>query len=393
MKRTSKTLALPFSLIALAISLSACGTRSESPAAGTDKADSTAQSAPKDEGIKLSAEEIRNAGIKLASLKQESIAASFTATATIQPNQDRYAQIAAPVEGRVVSISAALGETVKGGQTLAILDSVALGEATSARTSAQAALRIAESDFKRAEALHRDEIIATKDFLLARAQFERARAELRAAEDRVRLLGGEAGSSGRVSSRVSVKAPFSGTVVMRKASTGELASPASPLFAVADLSKVWIEASLPENLLSQVRPGARAQVTVTAYPGERFEGRVTLIASMFDKDSRTVPARIEVANRDGRLKPDMFASARIESEAAAHTGLFIPDEAVILLQGQPTVFVARGAAFEARAVDLGDKLNGRSAVKSGLRAGEQIAVSGAYALKAHLLKSQIGDES
>lgn len=396
MKQSLKSPVFYSSLIALALvlgSLSGCGKGQEASASTADKAQASTP-ASGEGGIRLSAEQMRTAGIKLGRLSAESVAASFTATATIQPNQDRYAQIAAPVEGRLVSIGASLGDRVKAGQALAELDSVALGEATSALTSARVSLRIAEADFRRAEALHRDEIIASKDLLRARAEFEKAGAEQRAAEDKVRLLGGNGSATGRVSSRVSVRAPFPSTVVMRKASVGELASPATALFALADLSTVWIEASLPENLLARVRPGDKAFVTVSAYPGERFEGRVTRIASMFDRQSRTVPARIEIANRDGRLKPDMFATALIESGSSSlRSGLFVPDEAVILLQGQSTVFVARGAAFEARAIELGDKVNGRSLVKSGLKAGEEIAVAGVYALKAQLLKSQIGDES
>jgi len=117
------------------------------------------------------------------------------------------------------------------------------------------------------------------------------------------------------------------------------------------------------------------------------------VAGMLEKDSRTVVARIEVDNKDGRLKPEMFATARIDAGTqAAREVIAVPDDAVVLLQGQPTVFVAKGEGFEPRPIDPGEKVGGRTVVKSGLVAGDELVVSGAYALKARLLKSQIGDE-
>ena len=313
-------------------------------------------------------------------------------TATIQPNADRFARVAAPVEGRIVSVATPLGAQVRAGQPLAQVESVALGEANAALSAARAAARIADADFKRAEALNADEIIAQKDYLRARAEHEKAAAELRAAEERVRVLGADPSAAGRSGARLTVVAPFAGTVVARKATVGELATPAEPMFAVADLSRVWIEANLTEAMLAHVRPGAQASISVEAYPGEVFEGKVSYVAGMLDKASRTVPARIELANKDGRLKPEMFAKARIEAGGAGEERLAVPDDAIILLQGQPTVFVAEGDGFAPRAVDLGEKRGGRTVVRSGVAAGEQLVVAGTYALKARLLKSQIGDE-
>jgi cobalt-zinc-cadmium efflux system membrane fusion protein len=123
---------------------------------------------------------------------------------------------------------------------------------------------------------------------------------------------------------------------------------------------------------------------------------VTYIASLLDKDSRTIPARIEVENKDGRLKPEMFASATIETSgtgtAAKREVLSVPDAAILLLQGQPTIFVEEHGGYEPRAIEPGEKLSGRTVIKSGVEAGEKVVTAGAYALKARLLKSQIGDE-
>ena len=317
-------------------------------------------------------------------------------TATIRPNQDRIARIAPRVEGRVASVLANLGDTVRGGQTVATLDSLSVGEASSALLQAQSTVRVAEADFKRAAALNAEEIIPQREYLRAKSEHEKAEAALRAAEDRLRLLGvSPKQAAGHVQSMFPVTAPFAGTVIEKKATVGALSNPSEPLFVVADLSKVWIEANLAEAMLTKVRVGARAIVTLDAYPGEHFEGRVTYVASVLEKESRTIPARIEVDNPDRRLKPEMFATATIESAATATPKaqvLTVPDAAIVLMQGQPNVFVFEHGGYEQRAIEPGAKLGGRTVIKSGLAAGEQVVSAGTYALKARVLKSQIGDE-
>jgi cobalt-zinc-cadmium efflux system membrane fusion protein len=159
---------------------------------------------------------------------------------------------------------------------------------------------------------------------------------------------------------------------------------------VADLSTLWIESDLFEKDLGKVKVGAQAAVTVSAYPGEVFKGQLTYISSTMDKETRTVKARVEVPNSDGRLKPEMFATVAIGSGGSTKA-LIVPEGAVLLLQGQPTVFVAESGGFEPRAVEVGERTQGYAVLKSGVAAGESMVVSGAYALKARLLKSQIGD--
>ena len=378
--------------------LAACG--GGRPADGKAPADATgatkAEGGKEPSGLKLSAVEAQRAGLKVETLAQQAVADTITVTATIRPNQDRLARVAPRVEGRIVQVNASLGAQVKAGQSLAVLDSLAIGEAQSALLHAQSSQRVAQADFKRAESLIADEIIPQRDFLRANAEVEKASAELRAAQDKLRLLGGSAKADGAANSTFALVSPLAGTVIQKKATVGELGTPSDPLFTVADLSRLWVEANLTEDNLAKVKVGSAATVSVTAYPGERFAGRVTYIASLLDKDTRTIPARIEVDNKDGRLKPEMFATATIDTTMGAagakREALSVPDAAILLLQGQPTVFVEEHGGYEARAIEPGEKLSGRTVIKSGVAAGEKVVTSGAYALKARLLKSQISDE-
>jgi len=384
-------------LLALALAGCGCGAKDGHAGEGDKHAEHAGEKKEgKDEHseaeaeLTLTSEEAARAGIKVEEVKPQALGETLTVTATIRPDADRLAHVAARIEGRITSVPAKLGDKVRAGQTLATLDSVAVGEAHAAFNEAQAELGIAEADFKRAESLNAEEIIPRKDYLRAKADRDKAAAALRAAADRLRLLGGSPNASGSAVSAFAVTAPFAGTVIEKKATLGELASPSEPLFSIADLSRVWIQADLPESALAKGRIGANAKVTVPAYPGEVFAGRVGHIGASLDKDTRTVAARIEVANADGRLKPEMFATATIEVAGDKREAISLPDAAIVLMDGKPTVFVYRQGAYEAVQVEPGERIGGRTVLKSGLMAGDQVVTSGTYALKARKLKSQLG---
>ncbi len=345
-----------------------------------------------EKGLKLSAEEIDTAGIKVAPLQEQEVNEQIAVTATIQANQDKLARVAPRVPGRVIKVMANLGDKVKQGQPLALIDSIEVGDAQSSYAQATSEHALAKANLDRAEKLYADQIIPQKNVLQARADFAKARAVLRAATDKRQALGINGNTSSSTGSSVfSVSAPFSGTIIEKKAVLGELAQSDKPLFSVADLSNVWIETNLYEKDFGKVKIGAPAAISLAAYPGETFKGKVTYISSVMDKDSRTVKARVDVPNEDGRLKLEMFATASLAT-TAAKKALLLPEQAVVLVQGQPTAFVQEAGGFEPRAVELGEKLRDQVVLKAGIKPGEKVVTSGAYALKAKMLKSQISAE-
>ncbi|HSW04578.1 efflux RND transporter periplasmic adaptor subunit [Aquabacterium sp.] len=387
--------------MALALAVAACG-KSAAKDEHADEGDKHAEHAGEKKAaghdehaegqpeLKLSREEAERAGIQLEEIKAQALGETVVVTATIHADQDRLVRVSPRIAGRILSAPAKLGDHVRAGQTLATMDSVEVGESHATWMQAQTELRIAEADFTRAESLNAEEIIPKKDFLRAQADRDKAAAAVRAAADRLRLMGGAPGATGNNVSRFSVIAPLAGTVIEKKVTLGELASPSEPMYAIADLSRVWIQAALPEAALAKVRVGAHAKVTVSAYPDQTFSGRVGHIGAMLDKDTRTVAARIELPNADGRLKPEMFATATIEAVGDKREAIALPDAAIVLLEGVPTVFVFEHGAYEARAVEPGERIAGRTLLKSGIQAGEQVVIAGAYALKARKLKSQLG---
>lgn len=379
--------------------LAGCGDRQQAPGSAAkeskqaepaSKAAGTAKQ--EEEGgekrLVLSADEIKKAGITLKNLKLEDRPEYVSVTATIQPNRNKLAYISPRIPGRIVKVGVEVGDAVRKGQVLAVLDSVELGEARSAYLQAASEEAVARAGFERAQRLHADNIIPEKDYLRARAEHEKAKASLRAASDKLRMVGVEPDKS--TGSVFPLVAPFAGSVIEKHAVLGALREPEEIVFTVADLSMLWVEADLAESDLAKVKNSALASVTVAAYPGEVFNGRLVYVSSVMDKATRTVKARIEVPNRDGRLKPEMFATATIYT-AFNDKVLLVPENAVLLVQGQATLFVAEDGGYEARPVEIGERRNGLAIIKSGVIAGENVVVSGAYALKARLLKSQIGD--
>lgn len=399
---TSYRWASASALILVALLMAGCGKGEQAKdsagaTTGTSRGPSTAAVASgsaghsTEPGLKLSAEELQAAGVKVAPLQEQDVNEQVVVTATIQANQDKLARIAPRVGGKVTKVMANLGDKVDQGQPLALIDSIEIGEAQSAYAQALAEHALAKASVERAEKLYADQIIPQKDYLRIRADFEKSKAVLRAANERRQVLGitGQIGSTTTGQSVFAVLAPFAGTIIEKQAVLGELGQSEKPLFSIADLSSVWIETNLYEKDLGKIKTGASAVVTTEAYPGETFKGRVTYISSVMDKESRTVRARVEVPNPDTKLKLEMFATAAIAATRISKA-LLLPDDAVVLVQGQPTAFVQDASGFEARAVDLGDKLNGKVVLKAGIRPGEKVVTSGAYALKAKMLKAQIG---
>ena len=409
MNRTLTTLALLLS-VGFAAGLAGCGKGGDkpSPLAESKKADrkeaerkaeptkteATAKKAGAEghaEGsaLKLSAQDQAAAGIRTARVVPEAIRAELTLSATIQPNRDRFARVAPRVPGRVIAVPAKAGDSVRAGQLLASVDSVEMGESTAAFQQASSQFAVAKADFDRAQRLYDEQVIPQKDFLRARGEHEKSRAALAASADKLRLMG-VTPTSGGAASTLPVSSPFAGTVIEKSAVIGDLASPDKPLFTVADLSTVWIEANVNERDLSRIQSGAEALVKVTAYPDEAFKGRVAYVSAVVDRESRSVKARIEVPNGDGRLKPEMFATAVVQGEQRG-MALAVPVKAVVLVDNNSTVYVRDADGFEPRVVELGDVLGERQVVKAGLKAGDEVVVEGAFTLKSMQQKSRIGE--
>lgn len=256
--------------------------------------------------------------------------------------------------------------------------------------------------------LYSPEIFAAhQDLIVAKRQVERmagspassreaAAAAQSAARERLRLLGVPDDALVRMESEevptraVTIRTPFAGTVIERMATEGAYVSTGTPLYRVANLNRLWVQLDAYESDLPRLSLGQRVIVTVDALPGEDFEGEVTFIEPTLDAKRRTAQVRVEVDNRDGHLRPGMFAEATVVTtpSSSEQSPLVVPDTAPLFTGRRAVVYVETKdgdrASYEARTVRLGPRLGHEYPVVAGLAEGERVVTRGAFAVDADL---------
>jgi cobalt-zinc-cadmium efflux system membrane fusion protein len=336
------------------------------------------------------------ANIKIEEVSLRSLENVLQVPGNVQFNENKLAHVGSRVPGRVVEVRASLGDKVKQGDSLAIIDSTELGTAQSEYLKAKANFLAQEKAYERAKKLLEGKAISLGEYQKREAEYMTVRAEFKAAEDKLHLLGlSEAevkhiGSEHVINSKVAVRAPFSGTVVERHATLGEVIEPAANLFTLADLSTLWVIADLPEKDITLAKTGLPVEIKVSSYPDEVFKGTVAYIADQIDPSTRTVKVRTEVDNSLGKLKPEMFATIFITTQIMSDV-LAIPQEAVQTDGNKKIVFIDKGnGGFEKREVSLGNQVDSFYQVVSGVKPGERIVTKGSFLLKSEAEKGEIG---
>jgi len=346
-------------------------------------------------GVKMSAEAQKQNGVVVDAVIKQRLAGTISATGKIEANADRIAHVSPRISGKIVSVRASLGDSVAAGQSLATLDSVELGEALSRYHQSKTKLALARSNMERITALVEKKIAARKDILQAETDFKTAQTELHTDEERLSLYGvtvsGLKGASHQ-KPLLPVRSPIGGIITEKHAIVGELADPSKSLYTVADLSSVWVMVDINEKDLAKVHKGQTATVTVSAFPDAKLKGRITYIADLVNEATRTVKARVEVANPGRKLKPEMFATVELALAAAAPSVLAVSEDALQDLDGKQVVFVAeKDSEFVARQVQAGRVSGGMVEIVSGLKEGERYAVKGAFILKSEVKKGEMKD--
>jgi cobalt-zinc-cadmium efflux system membrane fusion protein len=346
--------------------------------------------------VRMSAEIQKQNGVVVAAVTQQRLAGVISATGKVEANADRIAHVSPRISGKVVSVKASLGDSVAAGQPLVTLDSVELGEALNRYHQSRTKLALAQSNMERIKTLVEKKIAARKDILQAETDYRTAQTELHTDEERLSLYGvtlSELNGDGRRKQLLPVRSPIGGIITEKHAIVGELSDPSKSLYTVADLSSVWVLVDINEKDLAKVRKGQAATVIVGAYPDLKLKGRITYIADFVDQATRTVKARIEVANPGRKLKPEMFATVELALAADAPPVLAVPEDALQDLDGKKVLFIAENEAeFEARPVEAGRTAGGMVEIISGLKEGERYAVKGAFILKSEVKKGEVKDE-
>lgn len=323
--------------------------------------------------------------LKLAEVSAQPVVDTLRVVGRIDFDEQRLARIGATVTGRVVEIDAPVGAVVRKGDVLARLNSSELSELQLAYLKARAQLELNRRNAERARALHDADVIGAAELQRRESEYQISLAETRAAADQLQLLGVGAaaierlGRVGAVNSVTPVVATLDGVVVERWLAQGQVVQPADSLFVVADLSRVWAVAQVPEQQVALVKPGQAVTIEVPALGNEKLVGKLIFIGQTVDPETRTVLVRTELDNRDGRLKPEMLASMLIEARPVEK--LVVPASAVVRENDEEYVFLAQGeGVFRLVKVKLGPEQGGLRVVLSGLKGGEKLVVDGAFHL-------------
>jgi len=318
--------------------------------------------------------------IRLATVSGQTAQDELAIPAKVQADPERIVRVFPPVSGRVVALAVHPGEVVSKGQTIAILESSdAAGARSEYEKASIEAARTAQAE-KRAELLLEHEAMSQKDYEDIHAQAGAATSDLVRAQQRLRMLGLSSVAS---SDQVRVRAPRAGVVVEIGAANGELSKSldnANSIATITDLSSVWVVRDVYEKDLSLVNRGTPARLSFAAFPNEEWKGTVGNVSDVLDPNTRSGKVRVVLPNPAHKLKPEMFATIRVVGHKEMLTT--VPTTAVLHDGGATFVMVRRAdGSYEKRTVQVASSQPDNTEIRSGLRPGETIVVSGAELLR------------
>jgi membrane fusion protein, heavy metal efflux system len=309
----------------------------------------------------------------------EDVSAKLVLPAVVESDPARTAAVLTPLGGRVLEIKVALGDRVRQGQVLAVIDSPDLGQAYDDYDKAADTFQLTQKNLTRQEEQLKLGTASTRDLDQARSDNAQAAAEHARTQARLKTLGVPTERQ-QHSTLLSVLAPVSGSVTTLAIARGNMINdPTQPIMTVADLSTIWVTALVPEKDVAVVAKDQDAEVSLSAYPGKVLHGKVLFISDIIEPDSRRDKLRIAFANADVSLKPNMFATVTLVGPKESR--VIVPTSALLMNNDRTTVFVATEPwTFERRTVDAQLEEGPTVALASGVKDGEQVVVKGGILL-------------
>jgi cobalt-zinc-cadmium efflux system membrane fusion protein len=382
-------------LIALLAMTTSCGNGESSLGEANPEVDADEEN--HSAAIRLDDDMLDTADLEVIEVGYRQMHRFINAPAKVIPNQNRDAHVGPLIEGRAGDILVNQGDRVRKGQILMYLESPQVAEAKAAYYSARAELAFAEADHERHKKLFEEKIGSEKSLLESEAAHNKAKAELEAAEKGLHAIGltledvqnSEGGHE--TAALLPIRAPISGTVVERNVTVGQRIEPSSDVFHIVNLSELWVDADVYEKDIAHVKLGDIMEVRVPAYAEEVFRGKVIFISDVLDERTRTFKVRAALKNPDRKLKPEMYADAKIFVSEEERV-LAVPVSAVLFDGQQEFVYVVEGeGAFVPRTVQTGRKGNGYVEIVAGLQPGDKIVGRGAFLVKSEAEKEAFGE--
>jgi len=380
-------------LILSIVALTGCGGDEPPPGDTHKKAGGDHDEKP---AVQMPPEALAEFDIEVATAGPGALHVTLTFPGEVKVNEDHFAHIVPRVSGVVHSVYKSIGDRVRAGDVLAVLDSRELADLKAMYLANLERLAIAESNYRREETLFGKKITSEQEYLEARQALAEARIALRLVRQKLLALGfsqayidGLPEQPEHALVHYELTAPISGAVVEKHVSRGEALKSDADAFAIADLRTVWVDLNVFQEDLDFVREGQRVELVTT---GRQLcgQGTISYVRPIVGEETRTAIARIVLPNPDGRWRPGMFVNGTITVDAV-EVPMLTPKSAVIKMGGKTVIFVETPEGFVARPITLGRENGTHMEIVSGLKPGERFVARGGFALKAELEKDQLGE--
>ncbi|WP_442678302.1 efflux RND transporter periplasmic adaptor subunit [Sphingomonas sp. ASY06-1R] len=343
----------------------------ENGEAGDRKADKDA--------VVLSARQIADAGIEVARPTVGGVAGAIELPALVQGDPQGVQVVSATIGGRLVALTRNLGQSVRQGDPLAVIESREAASLKAEVEAARARAALAQSNLRREQRLFAERVSPEQDLVAARTAATEAGIALRLAQQQLGATGGGGGAL----NRIAMRSPISGQVIARPAVLGQTVDANAELYRVANLSRVSIAASVPPADAGRIRPGMRVEVTAA---GRRQEGRVSFVSPALDEATRLVQVIATLDNAGGTWRVGEPVTASFMLPATGGGGVAVPSTAVQSVENRTVVFVRTPSGFRAVPVTTGRRQGDQVVIVSGLAGQERIATTNSFTLKAELGK-------
>jgi len=347
--------------------------------------------------VRLGDAELKEFGIEIGTAGPGNLKVHVSLPGEVVVNADRLAHIVPRVSGVVREVRKGLGDRVRKGDVMAVLESRDLADAKAAFLNATEKHALARANFAREEDLWKKRISPEQDYLQAKQALAEVGIELRSAEQKLHALGFSDAYLAQLPSqpdmsytRFEIVAPFEGTVIVKHLSLGETRKDDAEVFVIADLSSVWVNLSVYQKDMPYIRKGQPVVVSAGHGIPDR-SGVISYIGPLVGEQTRTAVARVVLTNAGGNLRPGLFVTGLITVDSVP-VPLLVPRTAVQTVEDKPSVFVKTGGGFVLQPVTIGRSNETHVEITSGLAPGARYASSGAFTLKAQLSKGAFGDD-
>jgi cobalt-zinc-cadmium efflux system membrane fusion protein len=332
--------------------------------------------------------------IKTEVVRYQEISETLMIPGRLETQNRRLAKIGSPIVGRVSDLYVSLGDIVKKGQVLARVNSIELTQTQLTLIKSTQLIGLKTKAVERAKLLFEADVISKAEMLRIENELEAVKADYRASRDQLMVLGmsekavEKLEASGQINSFGDIRSLFDGIIISRDINVGQIVNPQDNLFHIADLSKLWAVANIPEQQASFIQKDEVVSIEIPALDNKQIEAKIVFEDSIVDPQTRTVMVRAELDNLGLLFKPDMLTSMYIRSKKISK--LAIPISSVVRENDRKYVLVQNTPkTFRLREVELGMRDGNLISIISGLSEGETVVTDGAFHLNSERKKKEL----